>query len=250
MERSSGGAGRRAAPGRPLGGAEPRSCPPTSSYRSSAQWSADAIQRGPDDRLAVVGVSADRAGRDDQVEHLLEREVVANFSALLRRVEERLAGGEDARAAAVEDRVGPIGLLEQFGGNLMLVRDELCEAPHPRHQHLPRRVAGESLGGRADRVDLLDVERFQQLAAAGEVAVQRRHPDAGAPRDFGHRGRSAAAECRPCGRQDLFAVARGVGALLRRRSRRRGHGSLKWIAYPLRYVDRLSAWTLPPKGTA
>ena len=68
------------------------------------------------------------------------------------------------------------------------------------------------LGGLADGFDLVGVERLEQLPAAGKVAVQRRHPDAGASRDLGHRHLGVGIGERGAGgREDLVAVALGVG---------------------------------------
>ena len=53
----------------------------------------------------------------DQVEELFEREVVAYLPALLCGQQERAARGKDPVAAAVEDGVVPVGLLEQFDGD-------------------------------------------------------------------------------------------------------------------------------------
>jgi len=146
----------------------------------SCRGSADAVECGLQDGLEVAGVAADGADGDDQVEDLLEREVVADFSAVLGGEQQWPAGGEDPGAAVVEDGVVPVGLLEQFGGDVVLAGEEPLEAAQPRGERLGGRVAGDRLGGRADGVDLFDVEGFQELSAAGEVAVERRHANAGA----------------------------------------------------------------------
>jgi hypothetical protein len=114
----------------------------------------------------------------------LEREVVRDLAALLRRHEQRPARREDPGAAVVEDRVVLVGLLEELGGEVVLARDELREAEDPRHEDGAWRVATDRRGRRADGVDLLDVEGLQELPAAREVAIERRHADADA---FGDR---------------------------------------------------------------
>ena len=53
------------------------------------------------------------------------------------------------------------------------------EPVQPGHEHGSGRLAVDTLGGLADGVDLVGVEGLEKLSAAGEVAVQRRHADAG-----------------------------------------------------------------------
>ena len=82
----------------------------------------------------------------------------------------------------------------------------------PGDKHRSRRLALDRLGGLANGVDLVGVEGFEELPAAGEVAVKGRHADAGASRDLGHRYLGLrVGECGPGGRQDLGAVALGIG---------------------------------------
>lgn len=88
----------------------------------------------PEDGLEVAGVAADRADGDHHVEDLLEREVVADFPALLCGDEEWPAGGEDPGAAVVEDGVVPVGLLEQLGADVvLLVQADLTALPFSPH---------------------------------------------------------------------------------------------------------------------
>ena len=82
-------------------------------------------------------------------------------------------------------------------------------------------IVGKALAGgrRDDGVHLVDVERLQQLALPGEVAIQRGHPDPRAARHLRHRhlGRRVG-EGFTGGSEDLLAVALGVCAF-------RGHGT-------------------------
>jgi hypothetical protein len=89
-------------------------------------------------------------------------------------------------------------------------------------------------GGLADGVDLVGVEGLKELSAAGEVAVESRHADAGASRDLGHRYlRVGTGECGAGGREDLGAVALGVSTSRGWRELVGEHGNL--IGQPIRY---------------
>ena len=96
----------------------------------------------------------------------------------------------------------------------MALAGEKGEEPaQPGHENRSGRLAVDGLGGLADGVDLVGVEGLKELAAAGEVAVERRHADAGAARDLGHRHLGLRVGERGAGGgEDLVAVALGVGA--------------------------------------
>jgi hypothetical protein len=70
----------------------------------------------------------------------------------------------------------------------------------------------DTLGGLADGIDFVGVEGLEELSAAGEVAVESRHADCRASRNVGHRYVGLrVGEGATSGRQDLVAVALGVG---------------------------------------
>jgi hypothetical protein len=154
----------------------------------------------------------DRGDGDEHVEDLLEGEAVADLASALGGGEERPACGDHPGAVAAEDRVAAVCVLEQFGSDVVLARDEGEEAVQPGGEHLARRPAAGARGV-ADRVDLVGVEGLEELAASGEVAVQGGHADSGASRDLGHRYLGLrVGERRTGGREDLVAVALGVGS--------------------------------------
>ena len=102
----------------------------------------------------------------------------------------------------------------------VLAAREGHEAVHPADQV-------ERLGRVDHGVDLVHVERLEQLPLAGEVAVQRGHPDARATRDLGHRDlRPRVGERLARGGEDLLAVALGVGARHWKRRAYPGAGDL------------------------
>jgi hypothetical protein len=109
--------------------------------------------------------------------------------------------------------VAAVRVLEQLRGDLVLAGEEGEEPVQPGREHRAARLAVDGLGGLADGVDLVGLEGLEKLSAAGEIAVEGRHPDAGASRDLGHRHLGVGAVERGTGGgEDLVAVALGVGA--------------------------------------
>jgi hypothetical protein len=59
----------------------------------------------------------------EHVEDLLERYVVANLASALRGGQQRLTGGDDPGAVAVEHGIRAAGVLEELGGDVPFGRD-------------------------------------------------------------------------------------------------------------------------------
>src|ERR1700744_5607283 len=107
-------------------------------------------------------------------------------------------------------RARGVGLAEELdeGG---LVVGGLANPPQPRLESLTGCLPVDGRGGLTDDVDLIEIQRFEQLAATWEVAVERRHPDTGAPGDLGHRDLSVRLGESSAGDGDaLVAVAFGL----------------------------------------
>jgi hypothetical protein len=95
----------------------------------------------------------------------------------------------------------------------VFARDEGEEPMQPGDEQRSGRPCLQGHGGLADRVHLVGVERLEELAAAREIAIEGRHPHAGASRDLGHRYlRIGIGESGSRGSEDLLAVALGVCA--------------------------------------
>src|ERR1700753_1528509 len=132
------------------------------------------VEGGPQDGFDVGAVAVNGGDRDDQVEDLLDRQVVADLTAAYGRLQQRLPGGQAAGPALAEDAPVLVGVREQLGNDLPLAGHELEEPPQPRRQRRAGRRAEGLAGGRADGVDLVQVERLEQLPAGGVVAGEVR----------------------------------------------------------------------------
>lgn len=86
----------------PCGGVHPDAACHLVLYGLHSGRGAQAVERSPQDRLEVAGLTVDLGDGDDQVEDLCEGEVVADLVSALRGGEERSAGGDHAGAAVVE----------------------------------------------------------------------------------------------------------------------------------------------------
>src|SRR5215831_3904104 len=113
------------------------------------RW-AQAVECSLEDPLYITRVATDRRDGVDQVEDLFESEVVANLAGLLRGGEQRLAGGGDSGAAAVEHGVATVSVLEQLRGDVTFACEEGEELVQPGEE-----AHAGSLGGLADGVDLV-----------------------------------------------------------------------------------------------
>src|SRR4051794_17978589 len=82
----------------------PFPCGTWSSHAVFVDWWAEAVERGLEHRLEVVGVAVDFGDRGDHVEDLLEREIVADLVGVLRRGRQRPTGGERPGAASAPSR--------------------------------------------------------------------------------------------------------------------------------------------------
>jgi hypothetical protein len=141
------------------------------------------------------------------------RGFVPDFLSTLCGVEERSTGVEHSGAVLAEHGVAGVHVREQLGCDLALADREGEEPVQPGREHRSGRLALNGLGGLADGADLVGIEGLEKLTAAGEVAVQRRHADPGSSRDLGHRDLDVGfGECGTGGREDLVAIAFGVGA--------------------------------------
>jgi hypothetical protein len=67
----------------------------------------------------------------EHVEDLLERYVVANLASALRGGQQRLTGGDDPGAVAVEHGIRAAGVLEELGGDVPFGREECVELAQP-----------------------------------------------------------------------------------------------------------------------
>lgn len=186
----------------------------------------------------------DRDDRHDQAEDLLKGEIVTDLVRLLSGEQQRSRGGEHPSLVCGMGRACGVGLVEELD-EVVLVVEGLAESPQPRLESLTGRLSVDGLGGLTDDVDLIEIQRFKQLAATGEVAVERRHPDTGAPGDLCHRdlsvllGESSAGDG-----EDLVTVALGLRAPGREGGCAGGHGSHCRTVYPesvLPLPDSLSA---------
>ena len=167
----------------------------------------------------------DTGDGDDHFEHLLEREVVADLVRALRSGEQWSPSGQDAGTVLVEENgTGLVRVRKQLGGDVVLAVGEREEPLQPGHEQTAGCLRPKGLGGLAHGVDLVGVEGLEELSAAGEVAVEGRHADAGASRDLGHRHLSLSIrERRAGGREDLLAVALSIGSSSPRSGIWRGH---------------------------
>src|SRR5580700_1802312 len=188
---------------------------------------AQPVEGSLQDRREVVGVAVDGGDRDDHVEDLLQGEVGTDLVRVLGSGEERFADGEHALAIGAEERAVVGRLLEQLGADVTLAGVEREEPVEPGHEQGSRGVRRKVLRRLANRFDLVDVEGLEELALAREVAVEGRHADAGPARDLGHRDLGpGVSESGPGSREDLVAVALGVGTSRWRWQVVRGHVTL------------------------
>ena len=94
-------------------------------------------------RLEVDGISADPGNGDDEIEHLLERQVAADLLCVLSCDKERTPGFEHPGPAFPEDGAGGVSMREQLRGdesfaggkreNLVEPRDEIAPGVSPRN---------------------------------------------------------------------------------------------------------------------
>ena len=119
----------------------------------------------------------DRGDRHDQAEDLLKGEIVTDLVRLLSGEQQRSPSGEHAGLVGGMGRAC-VGLVEELD-EVVLIVEGLAESPQPRLESLTGCLSVDGLGGLTDDVDLIDIQRFKQLAATWEVAVERRHPDPG-----------------------------------------------------------------------
>ncbi len=174
----------------------------------------------------------DRGDRHDQAEDLLKGEIVTDLVRLLSGEQQGSPSGEHASLVGGMGRACGVGLVEELD-EVVLVVEGLAESPQPRLESLTGRLPLDGLGGRTDEVDLIEIQRFEQLAATWEVAVERGHPDTGAPGDLGHRdlsvllGESSAGDG-----EELVPVALGLRPPGREGGCAGGHGSHCRTVYP------------------
>ena len=185
----------------------------------------------------------DRGDRHDQAEDLLKREIVTDLVRLLSGKQQGSPSREHASLVCGIGRACGVDLVEELD-EVVLVVEGIAESPQPRLESLTGRLPVDGLGGLTDDVDLIEIQRFEQLAATWEVAVERRHPDTGAPGDLCHRDLSVLLRESSAGDgEDLVTVALGLGPPGRVGGCTGGHGSHCRTVYPetvLTLPDNLS----------
>ena len=176
---------------------------------------AQAVEREAEDAVDLLGVrGADRGDAADHLGDVGDVDVGADGARLLRPLQQALAGAVDRVGAGAEDGRVAVDVGEQLLGEGALGRGEADELVQPAGQRLQRRLVDVLLGRVADRLDFVEVDRFEQVLAGREVAVERPDPDPGAAGDVLERRAGALlGELLAGGGDQLLVVATGVGAL-------------------------------------
>jgi len=104
--------------------------PPLPLVPASPWPGAEAVERGPEDRLEIVRAAVDGGDGDEGVEDLVEHEVAAYLWGALRDREVRTAGGDQAVAVLTEERVA-FGVLEQLEADMTPGAEEIEELVQP-----------------------------------------------------------------------------------------------------------------------
>ena len=118
------------------------------------------------------------------LDDLVDVGVGARRPRRLRTLEQRLAGRVEGAAAAAEEVGVAVAVGEQLLGERLLGREIAGEAVQPGRERIEGLELGQIRGRLAERLDLVDVDRLEQLLSGREVAVERADADARAARDL------------------------------------------------------------------
>ena len=127
----------------------------------------EAVERRPEDRLEILGLPINCRDGDDHVEDLLQRQIVSNLPGVPCGEEQRPARFDHAAATLTHDGDFSLCMLEQLGTDRVLADNEGEEPVQPCDKYSTRRRCLQGLRRCAYGIDLIDVERLEEVAGRG-----------------------------------------------------------------------------------